>query len=206
MVFCILGCSDTARSPQFLWPEPSGLSGDEIPTSDGWTNLLKKHVFAFPFPVPGHICGTSLRDVVPSAFGDSRSSKRGGCWPQAPLRRARPAIRPGGAPGARRGAQHCELPQLKPKIKLGPETRPLRVSWRKYINQPVPLLDLTFKGLGSVEVSVGCKITPGNARTGDCKAPESWAICAYYRWGGHASESCSVLLERALDCTKSPPI
>ena len=44
---------------------------------------------------------TGLRDVVPGAFGDSRSSERGGCWPQAPLRRARPAIRPGGAPGAR---------------------------------------------------------------------------------------------------------
>ena len=60
---------------------------------------------------------TGLRDVVPGAFGDGRSSERGGCWPQAPLRRARPAIRPSGPPVARRGAQHRELPQ--PKIKHG---------------------------------------------------------------------------------------
>ena len=36
MVFCILGCSDAARSPQLLWSEPSGLPGDEIPTSNGF--------------------------------------------------------------------------------------------------------------------------------------------------------------------------
>jgi len=42
-------------------------------------NLLKKHVFAFPFPVPGHIC-TSLRASVIVRHHPGRVLQKKKCW------------------------------------------------------------------------------------------------------------------------------
>jgi len=114
-----------ARRPQTLTAKDGGCSRAGAAKPDAGTEATSRRAggpsggqVAAHDGLPRIASTTGLRDVVPGAFGDGRSSERGGCWPQAPLRRARPVqvICPGGPPVARRGAQHRELPQPKKSV------------------------------------------------------------------------------------------